>query len=89
METSARASFFVRDAETGAVAGTGGQFQDILGVLKARLNFTVRTEASIDQKFGREDEATGEWNGMVKKCWQFFFCIDPTKERMISWRNSE
>ncbi len=88
METSARASFFVRDAETGAVTGTGGQFQDILGVLKARLNFTVSTEASIDQKFGREDEATGEWNGMVKKCWQFFLHRSNQRANDV-WRNSE
>ena len=42
-----------------------GEFQDILGLFSAILNFNIRQFKRIDGEWGTLNKETGEWNGMI------------------------
>ena len=42
-----------------------GEFQDILGLFSAILNFNIRQFKRIDGEWGTLNKETGEWNGFI------------------------
>ena len=42
-----------------------GEFQDILRLFSAKLNFNIRQFKRIDGEWGTLNKETGEWNGMI------------------------